>query len=252
MNRRTHIAGLLAFVILLATITPAYAQDDRTEEPPCQPDLSAVISTLEDAQGLMDAGELDAFLSLVETAQGSLDDIRADCAPAPADMTDTETYIAPEGRFTVEYAASLVIQEDSGEPGAVTFATSEAVAESAIGAAPAFEPGQYAINLLVGRGDWFSDETVESREELIDMIRSMAEEIGYTNAPVEETTINDRPTSGFTFEGQDFDGSILVIEVGSGQYGLFITGASSGRIGSVQPIVRQMAESLSVPGAESD
>lgn len=226
--KRLWIVALVISALLSAL--PALAQDDD-DMPTCDPDLSPVITMLEDASAdFEDEGDVAAYAAALDEASTMLAEISGACGTALIVSGDAlpldETFEAADGSYSVAYPAGWEV-EDQGF--AIVLGSSEDAIRAFDESEPVFEGDIFGVGIIPASADILGSGAVTDVYELAEQLSAGIEGDPEVGEAI-NFSINDQPAVRYQLNTDTYRIWIAAVDYGEGNYAVFI-GAGSPEAG---------------------
>lgn len=226
---------VISLFVLMLLALPTFAQDDTAT---CPANIDAVIDTL---SGLDDLAPEEALARVVE-ARATLQQIELECARAGVVLL-TETFTAPEERFTVDYPSGWFVGTyNPTAAGGVLFLGSSPAAERLLQIEqPRIVLGEQALQVVVGLPPEQENTTLETvMSDFLVPLTAIYTDISTTSF----YEVGDRTLAQISYRGDGFDGVVIGAEVGDGRFTIVRGVTAGGNLDALTAVAEEVALSV--------
>jgi hypothetical protein len=258
--------ALLIFPSAVSAQGPTGTQE-ATQPAPCAIDLSDATALMTRAQSKGSAGDVSEALALIDQVKQKLDEIQAQCSSANTALTGNFT--ERSGAFSVSYPKGWITQpladtpaEQAKGPGPILFASSpemfNMIADGKVGVK------ERGVVVYVGASGTLMEQLgtrgVSKAVNPLNPLNLLDRIVqGQTSGdvkfgtPTQGAAIKDYGTAEATFALSNgngvavADGGILLMQLGTDQFAVFVSFAPPGEGKSIADLGRAMAATLKAP-----
>lgn len=253
------------WTILLCLLVVAWPLHAQTDNAPCEIDLSEVVALMVRAQAQASAGNTSNALRLLDDVQARLNRISAGCSEASAQVRptppsdedapsqstitgDTQTYTAPQNRFSVTFPATWTF---TGDAASLLAGTNQDVINALTLVDAQLARGERGVAVVVGTPDELAPNVTRSAD--IDAIIAayqvtFVNDLGLSIGGAEQINIGDREGRGFRYTTAGYSGLLITAPLEDDLFLLVLAIAPPGDDLDLPGVALRIAQSVQVGG----
>lgn len=256
-------ASILIALPLIVHTPAATAQATAQSDGACDRNLSQLVAGLVEAQAALSSGDSQNAIPVLRAAAAALTTIADECeaslggtsastdsTPIPQSVSIPGSFHAANGAFVFDYPPEwtvsdfIAVQDNSG---AVSIANSADALAALNGNPIVLASGQQAVQILGGTAVALTNGEIDQGtiENLTSYFQATFEQLASTLEEPETFESNGRPASRMLFEGENFDGELVIVQLEDGARFIVIGAlAAKGERDTLIPIIDSIAASL--------